>query len=234
MAHRSREAVKLPNEDGIEAAPVRVDHQAVKFLAFLFCSRDANVDVLPGESPAAAFRILSKLARLHCWILAVVCRAHPGVDGNSHLLLQAGVRPGCNVTVRRMNHAFGLWPHGARCRSVTSSNVRQHSRHSKYGRHSARRAALSQRSGTARAVHRERPRYRVKAVEQGSAGGLEAGASLEPTISARMFLALSDLMVRAAFISLTFGLSPPACFTMEAFTRLKYCEKQALHMPSDW
>src|SRR5712664_3856990 len=210
MAHRSREAVKLPNEDGIEAAPVRVDHQAVKFLAFLFCSRDANVDVLPGESPAAAFRILSKLARLHCWILAVVCRAHPGVDGNSHLLLQAGVRPGCNVTVRRMNHAFGLWPHGARCRSVTSSNVRQHSRHSKYGRHSARRAALSQRSGT------------------GSAGGLEAGASLEPTISARMFLALSDLMVRAAFISLTFGLSPPACFTMEAFTRLKYCEKQAL------
>src|SRR4029077_21031029 len=37
-----------------------------------------------GKLPPAPFAVLSKLARLQAGVLAVVCGAHSGVDGDSH------------------------------------------------------------------------------------------------------------------------------------------------------
>ena len=51
---------------------------------------------------------------------------------------------------------------------------------------------------------------------------VKTGSMLTAPSSARILFALSAFSVNAAFMSLTLGLSLPARFTMDAFTRLRY------------
>ena len=82
---------QTPNDDAIEATPMRVCPEPVEFRPFLFRAGDPNVHVLPGDLPAAALAILAKLADLDHWILPIVCRAHAGVDCDSYLVVSVSV-----------------------------------------------------------------------------------------------------------------------------------------------
>jgi hypothetical protein len=46
VAHRSSEAVKLPDDDGIKAAPVCVSHKAVELGTVFLSAADSPVNVL--------------------------------------------------------------------------------------------------------------------------------------------------------------------------------------------
>jgi hypothetical protein len=84
VAHRSGEAIELPDHDSIKAPAVRVSHQAVKFRACLLGSADADVHILGRDPPAAALGIFAKLTGLHRRVLAIVGGAHPRIDSDSH------------------------------------------------------------------------------------------------------------------------------------------------------
>jgi hypothetical protein len=48
MAHRSREAVKLPHDDTIKTTAVRIGHQPVELRTLFVCAGDPDIDVLAG------------------------------------------------------------------------------------------------------------------------------------------------------------------------------------------
>src|SRR5260370_11752483 len=60
-----------------------VGHEAVKLWSGILRAADSLVHVLREHDPAAALGVFPKLAGLPGHVLAVVCSAHSGVDGDS-------------------------------------------------------------------------------------------------------------------------------------------------------
>jgi hypothetical protein len=72
--------MKFPDDNQFEPPPVRVSYEAVQFGPGVFRSTNADVEVLPHDTPTSSLGELLKLSRLQCYVLSVVCRADLGED----------------------------------------------------------------------------------------------------------------------------------------------------------
>src|SRR5882724_9901952 len=112
MRDRPRHPIEFPNGHDVEAPAVRIGHQAIELRTPLLRAGDPDVDVFAGELPAAAIDVLAELARLHRWILAVVCSGNPRVEGGLHRsLIAVSVETTCiggTIVLGGVRRAFAL------------------------------------------------------------------------------------------------------------------------------
>src|SRR5713101_1415296 len=102
MGDGTGEAVKLPDRYHVESPLVRVGHETVERGPLLFRAGDPSVYVLAGNCPPAPLAILTQLAHLHLWRLAVVRCADSRVDRRFHLAPPFGFRPGVRSILRAL------------------------------------------------------------------------------------------------------------------------------------
>src|SRR3984893_10452628 len=82
-----RESIELPDHNTIKAAPMRVRHKPVELWPLLLAARDSDVHVFRRKLPSSPLDVFPDLARLHCRVLAAVCRADSCVHRDSHVSL---------------------------------------------------------------------------------------------------------------------------------------------------
>lgn len=80
VPQRPPESVQFPDQDGIEAPPVSLRHEAIQRRPRLLRPGDSLICVFINDPPAAPLRVFLKLADLHLWALLAGVRAHPAIE----------------------------------------------------------------------------------------------------------------------------------------------------------
>jgi hypothetical protein len=70
VAHRAREAIELPNHDGIRSALMGVSDQAIQFGTRFFCTGNTMIGVFMHQIPTASFAVFPQFCRLHIGVLS--------------------------------------------------------------------------------------------------------------------------------------------------------------------
>src|ERR1700676_865414 len=83
MRDRVGEPVKLPHDNRIKLAAVRVSDQAIQFWPRVLRPRHSHVNVFARDIPSSTLAIFPQLPSLHVWVLPVACR-YSCVDYGSH------------------------------------------------------------------------------------------------------------------------------------------------------
>src|SRR6516165_6799757 len=96
MRDAAGESIEAPYTYRIKPPLVGIRHESVKLWPPVLRARNAFINVLASDLPAAPLAILPQLPRLHCHVLAVIRCTDPRINGDSHTALHA-----LHITKRR-------------------------------------------------------------------------------------------------------------------------------------